>query len=112
MFFCSLRPPKVLRTIAITTSVVSTLCGTGMALFLTFQCRPVSYYWRRVNLEERVPGKCVKMHEQYILLSAFNASDLATDVVLALLPFFMVWNMKLSKSKKILVAILLGLGVL
>ena len=111
MFFCSLRPSPTLRWIAIFTTVFSVMGGSGILLFLIFQCKPVTFYWQRVNFEHQVPGTCVSGYWGYILHELFNFSDLVSDVVFSVLPFFLVWSMKLSRWKRFGIAILLSSGV-
>ena len=110
LFFLSLRPPRALRIAAIAMAVLSIIAGTGGEAFHIFQCAPISYFWTRVS--GPVEGSCFDPHKAFILLQVFNGIDVVTDVVLASLPCIMVWNMKMTRAKKLGVSVLLGLGTL
>lgn len=70
----------------------------------------MSYFWNR--FDPAVRGTCFSPHKAFAVLQTVNAFDVATDVMLAVLPCIMVWNMTMSIRKKLGVSILLGLGAL
>jgi hypothetical protein len=70
----------------------------------------VSYFWNRFDPAAR--GTCFSPHKAFAVLQTVNAFDIGTDVMLAVLPCIMVWNMTMGIRKKLGVSILLGLGAL
>ncbi len=52
------------------------------------------------------------MNIRFAILQMLNAIDIVTDITLAALPTFMVWNMHLRRREKCVISILLGLGAL
>ncbi len=109
MFFCALRPPRYLRLAAIGAACCGVAAGIGTELFTIFGCKPVSFFWER--LTPGAQGSCLDPHDS-IRRSCrlLNVLDITADVILAVLPCIMVWNLKMSKVKKCGVSILLGLG--
>ncbi len=79
-------------------------------LIQIFQCRPVAYFWNR--FKPNSSGSCLSLEAFFAFLETVNAIEIATDIVLAVLPCAMAWNMKMKRSKKITVAIMLDLGSL
>lgn len=73
-----------------------------------FQCRPLAFAW-----DTTVPGgKCIPPgHLKFV---AFLNSSIAvlTDVIFALLPVPMLWNVQMNWRVKTAVAGILSLGVL
>ncbi len=91
-------------------AVLSASAGLVAEGYEIFQCAPISYFWTRVTFTTK--GSCLDPHKSFILLQTTNAIDVLTDVVLACLPCIMVWNMKMSRVKKLGIAVLLGMGAL
>ncbi len=110
MFFYSLRPPPALRIAALVAGRVTVLFCLVCILFQIFQCRPVAYFWNRFKPNSSC--SCLSLETSFAFLETMNAIEIATDIVLAVLPCAMAWNMKMKRSKKIAVAIMLGLGSL
>ncbi|KAF2023704.1 hypothetical protein EK21DRAFT_118496 [Setomelanomma holmii] len=110
VFFCSLCPPRSLHLTAIIAACASAATGLGTLLLQILQCQPVAYFWDR--FEPAAQGKCLDPHKAFAILQTVNACDIATDVVLALLPCIMVWNMTMELRKKFCVSLLLGMGAL
>jgi hypothetical protein len=110
VFFCSLCPPRSLRLVAIGAAGISIATGLGTEVYQIFQCWPVSYFWNRFNPTAK--GFCYDPHKSFAILQTVNAFDIVTDIMLALLPCIMVWNMTMRKIKKFGISILLGLGAL
>ncbi|KAK5655975.1 hypothetical protein OQA88_5113 [Cercophora sp. LCS_1] len=84
---------------------VNGILGTAM-LFMWVKCRPIAKIWD-VTLEgECIPG------EKIITLFQWSAGwSGAMDVVLALCPWVLLWNMKMLKREKIGVAVAMSMGV-
>ncbi len=113
IFFLSVGN-RIMKIIALSTAIFSTISAIGMTLFFAFQCKPVSYFWERFDFGGSTPpGSCLGPTSVYIMYTTFNGFDVATDVVLAGLPFILVRSMKnLHPLKKLGLALLLGLCVM
>jgi hypothetical protein len=96
--------------VAIGAACISIATGLGTEIFQIFQCTPVSYFWQRFNPAAK--GSCYDPYKSFAILQTVNALDIVTDIMLAVLPCIMVWNMTMRRVKKFGVSILLGLGAL
>ena len=67
-----------------------------------FQCVPIAKFWDR-----RIPGKCVNTAALYYANSAIN---IAQDISLVALPFFILRRLIVPKREKISLLLILGLG--
>jgi len=72
-----------------------------------FQCLPVGHFWRQF---EGQPGSCISRKTLTDLSYAAAALNTAGDVVLGILPIFLVRNLQLGLRTKISVAGILALG--
>ena len=77
------------------------------ALFLWIQCTPVQKSWNPL-----IEGKCpyIDTLNNYIVFSAAYSG--AMDVVLALLPWKLIWKLQMRKEEKFGVAIAMSMGIL
>lgn len=74
---------------------------------VTFQCDPPSYFYSQVlGLE----GRCLDISLVPNVTIAHSVIGAMCDLVFAFLPIAMLWNVRLNKSTKYSVALLLGLG--
>lgn len=109
IFFCSLRPPRILRNISIVVACFSVATGIVYGSLIIFICSPPSYFWHQFFPGA---GKCMDVDKAYIALQIINIPNILSDVTLAVLPCIMVRNMNMKRGKKIGVSILLGLSTL
>ncbi len=110
-FFCSLNPPRPLKVVAICSGCLTVVCFITSVCFLAFQCRPVPYFWTRFAFNGS-QGSCLDKYIIYDAYQVVNALDILADVVLAVLPCIMVWNMTMRRVEKFYLSTLLGLGAL
>ncbi|KAF4616242.1 hypothetical protein G7Y89_g15164 [Cudoniella acicularis] len=91
-------------TIFLTTGLY-TLVGIGLIFLLAFQCYPLSSFW-----DPSIPGYCHS--PTYIAVGAYinTIAGGGTDFVLACLPVWLLWDLKLNWKTKGSIAVLLGLG--
>jgi hypothetical protein len=75
-----------------------------------FQCHPVSYFWNQAM--EGANGSC--LNEAVIPRATFGHSVLSAmaDVVLSVLPGYLVKDLKMNMRTKLSVAVILGLGIM
>ncbi|KAH6663364.1 hypothetical protein B0J14DRAFT_609312 [Halenospora varia] len=98
-------PGSLQRWIIYLTVSLYTFVGIGLIFLLCFQCYPIEYYWDRT-----VQGTC--QPSVYIGACAYVNTIVGggTDFVLAMLPIWLVWDLKLGWRTKVSIAVLLGMG--
>ena len=74
--------------------------STGVFIFA---CLPVQYYWDRTI----AGGHCLNYDLFYIIMAALNT---LTDVIVLLLPLNVVWNLTITRAKKIGLSIVFLIG--
>ena len=74
-------------------------------MLLLLQCKPMSYFWN-----QKQPGHCVNSHFIANASYVFSGVCMVTDLTLAILPIFIVWNLSLNRRAKAAVAAILGMG--
>jgi hypothetical protein len=86
--------------------VFTVLSAIGNVLTVFFQCQPLAFTWGGVP-----EGKCLPPAN--LKFAAFFNSSLAvlTDVIFALLPVPMLWNVQMNWRVKSAVVVILSLGV-
>ena len=76
-------------------------------LFLIiFQCSPYSYFWAQYAGEK---GNCLNPTIVPNATLAHSAVSFVSDVILSVLPIFLVKDLKMNIRTKISVAVILGL---
>ncbi|KAH6711945.1 hypothetical protein BKA61DRAFT_611860 [Leptodontidium sp. MPI-SDFR-AT-0119] len=75
------------------------LCGTFAFLYL---CQPIRKLW-----DFTVPGKCVNISKVFLAGAALNAG---TDLIMLLLPVWLLWPLHLPAGQKIGVTLILMTG--
>lgn len=73
-----------------------------------FQCNPVSFFWRRSQGEN--DGKCLDPVIVVIGTYIYSVISVLCDWSMALLPWILVRNMKMSVREKFLVVFVLAMG--
>ena len=76
--------------------------GVAVIIGDVLTCRPLSKAWDRLQ-----PGVCENAMQSLIALSSFN---MATDLIIILLPMPMVWRLQMATRKKIELTITFALG--
>ena len=79
------------------------LVGCGLATI--FQCSPVSFYWNQ--LAGDTLGFCVN---EYSFLAANAALNIASDIMILVLPMPIVWRLHIKKSQKLAISSIFLLG--
>lgn len=75
-----------------------------------FQCNPVSYFWRQVYDEDG--GECIDSNVIPRLTIAHSVISALSDWCLGLLPVAILWEVKINRRTKAIIAVLLGMGML
>lgn len=77
--------------------------GAGM-LVENLHCVPFERIW-----DKTVPGRCINSLDAIVVTSALNV---ASDVLVLLLPHMAIWKLQTSRKRKIGVSIVFGVGLL
>lgn len=86
-------------------SIIVIAAGIVYFFVTIFQCQPVAHYWN-----DSIPGKCIDTHIYVSLAYLYSAVSVATDLVYALLPGFIIWRMKIRNEIRWVLVFLMGLG--
>ncbi|OOQ83701.1 P-type ATPase [Penicillium brasilianum] len=93
---------------------VTTIIGLIFWFMLTLQCHPVSYFWQRARLvtnpEADVHGHCISVDTIIDMAYVYSVTACCCDLVLGLLPIFLVWNLQMNIRTKAALAGILGMG--
>ncbi|KAK6859984.1 hypothetical protein PG995_003620 [Apiospora arundinis] len=79
------------------------------ALYIIFQCNPVSAAW-----DSKLMAEGTHCQDPAILADIYYATtavNIFTDWATALMPIPLLWNVKLNRNAKVSVAAILGLGI-
>lgn len=85
--------------------ICSATFGSAYFLIVLFQCKPISYWW---DLDPNHNGKCLSpslMTDTTYVISALNS---VADWVFGLLPVFIIKDLQMKRSIKIIVTTILG----
>jgi hypothetical protein len=87
-------------------AMFSTVISCGIFFFVTlFQCHPISYFWNKDQ-----DGKCINPGVVIGLAALYSVFAVGSDLVFALLPGWIVWNLQLHKRTKYSLIPLLAMG--
>lgn len=88
---------------------IITLLTVMYFFFCTFQCTPVSYFWRQFEGEK---GKCLpRLLVQNVSIS-YAVFAAVTDIIFGILPITVIWNLNMNRKAKMVVGCLLALGIM
>ncbi len=93
------RPFRIFAYCLLFVVLGSSLCAAFPFLYL---CQPVAKYY-----DVSVSGTCVDSYAQYLASACLNS---ATDVILLVLPFWLLWPLRVSIKQKIAVGLVLMPG--
>jgi hypothetical protein len=89
----------------VASSVLLAIAGT---ILFFIQCDPVSYFWHQANFEAE--GSCSGTSVTVSGLCVTTALTGVKDVIILILPVFIIRHLHMSRDKKIMSSILLGIG--
>lgn len=101
---------RTVRKILYVVATVVTSFGISILFFVLFQCHPPSEFWRRAVQDNMSHGACLNTIIAVRLAYAHAAMLAVVDWTLALLPIAIVWNLHMTTSTKLYIALILGLG--
>ncbi|KAL0939334.1 uncharacterized protein CTRU02_205944 [Colletotrichum truncatum] len=100
---------KVHRWIIYVNLVVVCMISIAFFCIMTFQCKPVSYFWKQL---EGMKGSCINYNIVPDAVVAHSVVSAVSDWVMGLLPIALLWNVNLNRRTKVLVAVLLSMGMI
>lgn len=83
------------------------LQGIIFTFIFIFQCSPVAYAWTHWAWDSTGAGKCLNFGLGALIQSVVN---IVLDFAIFALPVTQLWNMNLSKKKKLQVMSMFGVG--
>ena len=86
---------------------IGCLFTTALFLQVLFQCRPVPKYWM-----PELPGSCVNPNITVGFAYGYTAINISTDLVLAIVPIFIVRELQMNRRTKIGASIILTMGAM
>lgn len=93
---------------------VTSIIGLVFWFLLTLQCHPVSFFWQRVRLKldptANVHGHCLDLDIIIGMAYVYSVTATCCDLVLGILPAFLVWNLQMNIRTKAALAGILGMG--
>ncbi|KAH0346183.1 integral membrane protein, partial [Aureobasidium melanogenum] len=89
--------------------IFNVLFGVPYCLLVTFQCKPVSFWW---DLDPNHHGKCISPKVIVINTYIISVLNSVADWTFGILPFFIVRKLQMKRQTKIMVASILGFAAL
>jgi hypothetical protein len=86
--------------------LISVVAGIVFFFVVMFQCEPISYFWNKSNQT----GQCLHIDVIIGLGYLYSVFSIISDFTFALIPAFLVWNLRLKRSAKMALTPLLTMG--
>ncbi|OCK74789.1 hypothetical protein K432DRAFT_363110 [Lepidopterella palustris CBS 459.81] len=89
------------------------LAFNSVVFFISiFQCQPVQYYWTKFEATQGAKGKCLS--PTFVEVAGYVSAGISfgSDMVLAVLPAFLMWDLQIKPRAKVAVFFILLLGSL
>ena len=87
------------------------IISTAFLGVVIFQCIPVSWYWDYSPADAN-KGTCVERNVLADTAYVHAGISFISDWILGLLPIWLLWNVQISRNKRVGIAFMLGLGLL
>jgi len=87
----------------------TTLVSVMFFLAIILQCNPPEYYWTKFLLTK---GTCARQGIIIGFSYGHTVTSFVADCIFALIPIWLLWNVKISWQRKVGIASLLGMGLL
>lgn len=82
-----------LHVIIVITGILQLCWGLTFSLVFAFQCRPIQRPWKLSG-----PAKCINTRALGIASGVIN---IIVDVVILILPQYIVWNLQIRRGEKL-----------
>jgi rhodopsin domain-containing protein len=112
IFLLRFANKKICRLVIYGLITVGIAYGAVFLATTIFQCIPLSYFWERIYDITGHAGTCFDANFSVKMTIGFTVVAAVIDWTFALLPIWLLWDLRLSKQKKIMVCFLFGLGAL
>lgn len=89
------------------TSAVITALTLAFVLWVTFMCKPVRAQW-----DPSAGGTCASRRSYMISVYILSSISAVTDIIMAVMPYFILRRLKISVRMKCFAALTMGLGSL
>lgn len=89
-------------------SVLMQVCIVVWCFLIAFPCTPVQFYWTR--FEGQTNGKCLAFRVTGISTYIYTTLCVLFDLVMVILPWFVVRKMQQTLRTRLMIAFLLGVG--
>lgn len=108
-FYMRLFPDKVVRRFLWATQVFNVLLVTSFVIVNFAQCKPLSWFWNRLDQNTTETGKCIDIN----LVSWIHGGiNIALDFWMLALPATQILSLQMALGKKIHVLAMFALGAL
>ncbi|KAL2813074.1 hypothetical protein BDW59DRAFT_154971 [Aspergillus cavernicola] len=97
------------RAVLYLIATLSTATGIGVFFFIIFRCIPVNSYWTTPD-RASFGDHCVSAHSILSVWYLSSAIAAFSDLTLAIVPILTIWQLRLSISTKLALAVILGFG--
>lgn len=91
----------------------SVMAGLAFFLVTLLQCTPVSFFWERVGAfygDNSNPGSCVSAEVIIGLGALYSSFSVISDFTFAILPGFLLWDLKIKRRTKYTIIPILAMG--
>lgn len=104
VFYHRIFPVKRFKIVASITGCIIICWWISFILAIIFSCYPVESYWNKA-----IVGHCVNEHT---LSWGITGTELATNIIMLILPIPWLWKLRLAWSKKLALTGMFALGTL
>lgn len=108
-FYLRLFPDQVVRRYLWATQVFNILLVTSFVIVDFAQCKPLSWFWNRLDQNTTETGKCIDIS---LLPWLHGGINIALDVWMLALPATQILSLQMALVKKIHVLAMFALGAL
>lgn len=91
-------------------TILAAIVGFVFFFLSVFQCSPVSFFWTRLGGDTN--GRCINIDVLIGFAYLYGSVTAATDVAWGLLVAALLWNLKVDRRTKLLMAPFLALSCL
>jgi len=105
-FLLRITVKKIHIWIVYASMAISVLAGTVFFFVCLFQCHPVSFFWKI----EIPGGTCININVIIGLAYLYSVFSVISDFTFALLPGFLIWDLQLARTTKVMLFPLLAMG--
>ncbi|KAK4130421.1 hypothetical protein BT67DRAFT_429600 [Trichocladium antarcticum] len=109
VFLLRIPPARAYRFIIYANILVVWILCVAYFFLLVFQCNPPSHFYMQVLGQ---PGSCIAPETIPCATIVHSILSALTDFTLASLPIAIMWNLRLKRRTKIVIAAILGMGFL